>query len=291
MEQDPKKTILNAVAVMMKPVVRFLVNQGVTHTDLADVLKDVYVDSVIRHFEEEQKVNRSRIAVMTGLTRKEVKRVLDRAIEQGDKRQIQSRPEKVLAGWHNDPSFSGPYGVPLDLPYEAPDGVPSFAQLVRTYGSDMSAKATLEELKRGGAVAEEEGTIKALQRHFHPAALSEELIARFGEVAHKVLSTTTSNLEKEVEGIGYFDRWVYAENGCTSNVIGLFDKYLRDRGQNFLEDLDRWFAANERVNEPDGTRKETGVYVVHYVEEPDAMSSLADLLKKKGFDVLETDSS
>lgn len=284
MEKNPKKTILRAVAMMMKPVVRFLVNHGVTHAELSDVLKDVYVDTVIRHFDEAGRVNRSRIAVMTGLTRKEVKRVIDRAIETGTERQIQSRPEKVLAGWHNDPAFSGPYGVPLDLPYEAPDGERSFVQLVKTYGSDMSAKATLEELKRGGSVSENEGVVKALARHFHPAALSAELIARFGEVAHKVLSTTTSNLEKEVEGIGYFDRWVYADKGCTDHVISLFDKYLRERGQEFLEDLDRWFAANEKVNEPDVLRKETGVYVVHYVEEPDAISTLSDLLRMKGIE-------
>lgn len=282
MDINPKKHLLDAVSVMMKPLVRLLINNGVTHADLSDVLKDVYVDSVVRHYDTSGKINRSQIAVMTGLTRKEVKRVIDRAIEEGDTKRLQSRPEKVLSGWHNDPDFSGPYGVPLELPYEAAEGEKSFVSLVRTYGADMSAKATLEELKRGGSVIENDGMVKALRRDFHPAALSAELISRFGEVAHKFLSTATINIEKKAQGTGYFDRLVYAENGCTENNIRGFDKYIREHGQTFLEDLDRWFASNEVNNKKGEQRKETGLYMVHYVEGPGETTSLAELLRERG---------
>ncbi|MEM9357990.1 MAG: DUF6502 family protein [Pseudomonadota bacterium] len=282
MANKSKKHLLDAVSVLMKPLVRLLINNGVSHTDLSDVLKDVYVDSVIRHFDSGEKINRSQIAVMTGLTRKEVKRVIDRAIEQGGKARFQSRPEKVLSGWHNDPDYSGPYGLPLELPYEAPSGQKSFVSLVKTYGSDMSAKATLEELKRGGSVSESGGLVKALRRDFHPGALSPDLIARFGRVVHKVLSTTTSNLEKTKKGEGYFDRLVYAENGCTKPTISKFDVYLRENGQAFLEEIDRWFAANEYHPKQGEDRKETGLYMIHYVEEDGEMSSLSEILETKG---------
>lgn len=281
MDTDPKKHLLDAVSVMMKPLARLLINNGVTHNDLSDVLKDVYVDAVIRHFDKGSRINRSQIAIMTGLTRKEVKRVIDRAALEGDNKRLQSRPERVLSGWHNDPNFSGPYGVPLELPYEAPPGHKSFVSLVKTYGADMSAKATLEELKRGGSVSESDGMVKALRRDFHPAALSAELISRFGEVAHKFLSTATANIEKKAQGTGYFDRLVYAENGCTDENIRLFDKYIREHGQTFLEDLDRWFAANDSNNEKGVTRKETGLYMVHYVETEGELTSLSELIRER----------
>ncbi|MEL7296887.1 MAG: DUF6502 family protein [Pseudomonadota bacterium] len=282
MEDDPKKHLIDAVAVLMKPLARLLISNGVTHGDVTDVLKDVFVDSVIRHFDSSPKINRSQIAVMTGLTRKEVKRVIDRAITEGTPHRVMSRLERVLSGWHNDPTYAGPYGVPLDLPYESDKGGPSFSQLVRTYGSDMSPKATLEELKRGGSVEDMGGLVKVLRREFHPAALSLELITRLGEVAHKFLSTATHNVEKKKQGDGYFDRVVYAENGCTDDVIGRFDQYIRDKGQSFLEDLDRWFAANEPLNKKNEARKETGLYMVHYVEAPGERSSLAELLRERG---------
>lgn len=282
MEGDSKQALLDAVSVSMKPLVKLLIDHGVTHSDLADVLKDVYVDSVIRHYDKSSKVNRSQIAVMTGLTRKEVKRVIDRALAEGDLKRTKSRPERVLSGWFNDPNFSGPYGVPLELPYEAPGEQKSFVQLVKTYGADMSPKATLEELKRGGCVVEVDGSIKAIRRDFHFAVLSSELIERFGEVIHKVLSTATFNLQKTERSSGFFDRLVYAENGCTEDVIARFNAYIREYGQYFLEELDRWFASNEVRNKPGEPRKETGLYMVHYVESPGEMTSLAELLAERG---------
>lgn len=282
MKGDSKQHLLDAVSVLMKPLAKLLIDNGVTHSDLSEVLKDVYVDSVVRHYDSGAKVNRSQIAVMTGLTRKEVKRVIDRALEEGDAKRSKSRPERVLSGWFNDPNFSGPYGVPLELPYEAGPDEKSFVQLVKTYGADMSPKATLEELKRGGCVAEVDGSIKAVRRDFHFAVLSAELIERFGEVIHKVLSTATFNLQKTEPEDGFFDRLVYAENGCTQEVVDRFNVYLKEYGQYFLEDIDRWFASNESKNRAGEPRKETGLYMVHYIEGPQETTSLAELLAEKG---------
>lgn len=282
MEQTTKQNLIDAISVMMKPLVRLLINNGVTHADFSDILKDVYVDASIRHFSDDQRVNRSQIAFMTGLTRKEVKKVIDRAVEEGESHRLHSRPERVLSGWHNDPDFTGPYGVPLELPYETPDGSRSFSQLVKTYSGDMSARVTLEELKRGGSVIEQNGMIKAVKRYFEPRALSGELISRLGEIGHKFFSTAAANIEKSEQGSGYFDRRVYSENGCTPEIIARFDEYIKIVGQEFLEDLDRWFAANDRRSGPDEERKDTGLYMVHYVESPSEKTSLSQLLAERG---------
>lgn len=282
MPQSTKQNLIEAISVMMKPLVKLLINNGVTHSDLTDVLKDVYVDSVIRHNEEIGRINQSQIAIKTGLTRKEVKKIIDRSLSDGFERRPQSRPERVLSGWHNDPAFTGPYGVPLELPFENLDDGKSFSQLVRTYGADMSPKATLEELQRGGSVILVNGLIKAIRRDFQPAALSPELISRLGEIGYKFFSTAASNIEKNSPDEGsYFDKWVYAENGCSSHVISLFDQYIRVHGQEFLEDLDRWFAANEHLNKKSDTKKETGLYMVHYVQGDNETTSLAELLAAK----------
>lgn len=282
MEQGTKQHLIEAISVMLKPLVRLLINNGVTHGDFSDVLKDVYVDSAIRHFSDQDRVNRSQIAFVTGLTRKEVKKVIDRALEDDDSRRSHSRPERVLSGWHNDPNFTGPYGVPLELPYESAGGSKSFTQLVRIYSGDMSARVTLEELKRGGSVIESEGMIKAVKRYFEPRALSRELISRLGDIGHKFFSTAASNIEKTEQGSGYFDRRVYSEEGCTEETIAKFDQYVKVVGQEFLEELDRWLAANEREQDPKAHRKDTGLYMVHYVEEPGEKTSLSELLRDKG---------
>ena len=281
MNDNVKHNLLEAVRFMMKPLVRLLVNQGVTHAELSETLKDVYVETAIRHFADDNRVNKSRIAILTGMTRKEVKNVIDRALAQEQGRKSKSRPERVLTGWHHDPEYQGPYGLPLEVPYEAEEGVPSFVALVRRYSGDMSPRAMLDELLRGGSVIELDRKLKVVRRDFEPTALSSKLISRLGEVGHYVFGTAAANIEKKEQGSGHFDRFVFADDGCTEAVIESLDQYTKERGQVFLEDIDRWFATNEDNNRSGDQRLDTGVYVCHYVADPSEKTNLSDLLTER----------
>lgn len=278
MNDNVKYNLLEALRFMMKPLVRLLVNQGVTHAEFSEAMKDVYVETAIRHFSDDSKVNKSRIAILTGMTRKEVKNVIDRALAQEQGRKNKSRPERVLTGWHHDPDYQGPYGIPLELPYEADDDEPSFVDLVKRYSGDMSPRAMLEELVRGGSVLEIDKKLKVLRRDFEPTALSSKLISRLGEVGHYVFGTAAANIEKKEQGGGHFDRFAFADDGCSDEVIEMLDRYVKERGQLFLEEVDRWFAGVKDLNSPDERRRDTGVYVCQYVSDPTEKSTLSDLL-------------
>ena len=80
MGQEVKDHLRRALSLMFKPLVRLLIAQGVTHAEFSETAKEVYVETALRHFETDGKVNKSRIAILTGLTRKEVKNVIDRAL-------------------------------------------------------------------------------------------------------------------------------------------------------------------------------------------------------------------
>lgn len=282
MSANVKEYLLQALRIMLKPLVKLFISQGVTHAEFAETAKEVYVEIAVRHFETTGRLNKSRIAILTGLTRKEVKNVIDRALESGQRDKMYSRPERVLAGWYGDPIFTGPYGIPLELPYESSDrDDPSFVSLVKTYSGDMAPRQMLNELLRSGSVVEVEGRYKAVSRLYEPTALSPELIVRLGEIGHRFFSTAAMNIEKKGQGTGYFDRLVYADKGCTENVIGFFDEYIKVRGQEFLEELDVWFSANEKLNKPDEERKGTGLYMVHYVETNEEKISLRELLQDR----------
>jgi len=279
MSANIKEHLLQALSLMLKPLVKLFISQGVTHAEFSETAKEVYVEIALRHFEKLERINKSRIAILTGLTRKEVKNVIDRALESGPQEKVYSRPERVLAGWYGDPSYTGPYGIPLDLRYESDvqDG-PSFVDLVKTYSGDMAPRQMLKELLRSGSVIEIDGRFKAVSRLYEPTALSPELIVRLGEIGHRFFSTAAMNIEKKGQGTGYFDRLVYADEGCTDNVIELFDQHIKPRGQEFLEELDVWFSTNKDLNGPTEERKGTGLYMVHYVDSEDEKISLKDLL-------------
>ena len=283
MGSSVKEYLLQALRTMLKPLVKLFISQGVTHAEFAEAAKEIYVEIALRDFETDERINKSRVAILTGLTRKEVKNVIDRALESGQQDKMFSRPERVLAGWYSDPNYTGPYGIPLELPYETSEGdQQSFVGLVKTYSGDMAPRQMLNELLRSGSVVEIDKRYKAVSRLYEPTALSPELIERLGEIGQRFFSTAATNIEKKGQGSGYFDRLVYADQGCSENVIGMFDEYIKVRGQEFLEELDVWFSTNERYNKPNEIKKGTGLYMVHYVEASDDKVSLRDLLKDRG---------
>jgi hypothetical protein len=290
MGQSVKEHLRLALRMMLKPLVKLLISQGVSHGDFSEAAKDVYVEVAIRHFDKATKVNQSRIAILTGLTRKEVKNVIDRAMRSEPHGKNFSRPSRVLAGWHSDPLFLGPYGMPLEIPYESPvdGGIPSFVDLVRTYSGDMAPRPMLKELMRIGAVVESEnGTFKVLRRDFIPEALSAELVERLGEVTHNFFSTAARNIEKKGPDGGLFERIVFAENGVTDQAVGLFDAFVKHRGQEFLEELDNWLVAREKEEKGVARTIQTGFGMYHYIEEPDDKGTLVELLKERGLDSQE----
>ena len=290
MGRSVKEHLRLALRMMLKPLVKLLISQGVSHGDFSEAAKDVYVEVAIRHFDKAAKVNQSRIAILTGLTRKEVKNVIDRAMRSEPHGKNFSRPSRVLAGWHSDPLFLGPYGVPLEIPYESPvdGGIPSFVDLVRTYSGDMAPRPMLKELMRIGAVVESEnGTFKVLRRDFIPEALSAELVERLGEVTHNFFSTAARNIEKKGPDGGLFERIVFAENGVTDQAVGLFDAFVKHRGQEFLEELDNWLVAREKEEKGVARTIQTGFGMYHYIEEPDDKGTLVELLKERGLESQE----
>ena len=286
MGQNVKEHLRLALGMMLKPLVRLLISQGVSHGDFSEVAKDGYVEMAIRHFDDTAKLNQSRIAILTGLTRKEVKNVIDRAIGAEPHSKNYSRPSRVLAGWHSDPKYTGPYGVPLEIPYESSGaGGPSIVELVRTYSGDMAPRPMLKELVRVGAVVElENKTFKAVRRDFEAEALSPELVERLGKVGQYFFSTAAANIEKKEQGSGYFDRRVYTDQGLAPESIIAFNSYIKIRGQEFLEELDNWFVAMEKNDKGKPDRKNTGICMVHYVVNELDEKDLRDLLVERGLD-------
>jgi len=298
MASSVKNNLGLALRMLLKPLVRLLVSQGITHAEFSEAGKDVYVETAIRHFcdkSEKKKVNKSRIAIVTGLTRKEVANTIARAIGAETSGKEFSRPSRVLSGWHTDPAYQGVYGIPLELPYDNPISsgeAPSFVHLVRTYSGDMAPKQMLEELLRGGAVIklvqEVDGmptdVLKVVRRDFEPRSLSPDLIERFGDVGFNFISTISANVEKENDK-GVFDRVVFADNPLTRDELEAFDAYLKEKGQEFLVEVDNWFS--QKVSKQKPANEETfdsGVAMVQYIEwEPDGKRSLRDYLISIGY--------
>ena len=230
-----KQTLLRAFRVLLGPLVRILLRQGISYAEFSEVAKAVYVEVAIKDFKVAgRKATRTRIAVMTGLTRKEVKRVIDDGInDRYEPRSKFNRLGRVLVGWHTDTDFTGPYGMPMELQYETGSaGEPTITELVRRHSGDMSPRSILDELIRVGAVRETDvGWFRVLRREYIPQALGKHNFERTGVVVRNFVNTVDFNMMKTAPGKGRFERHVIADDGIRAVDLPKFDNYVRERCQ------------------------------------------------------------
>ena len=286
MSNSVKPGLLSAFKVLLRPLVRILLRHGVSFAEFADIVKAVYVEIAVTEFKVDGKRGtKSRIAVITGLTRKEVSRVVEiaGAENQGAKSNL-NRVARVLAGWHTDPDFIGPYGMPLEIRYED-SGVSAvtFTTLVRRYSGDMSPRSMLDELMRVGAVVETEpGWLKVLRRVYEPQTLAQDNFERVGEVVKNFVDTVDFNLQKEKLGAGRFERIVYSPEGIRNEDMPKFDRYIKERCQALLEEIDNWIAQLEVPEKGSKNVTHTGIGIYHYIEPKDDKRTFKEKLAAEG---------
>ncbi|MGH2568493.1 MAG: DUF6502 family protein, partial [Bacteroidota bacterium] len=214
------------------------------------------------------------------------KRVIDEANkERFELKTNFNRLGRVLVGWHTDPDFTGPYGLPLELQYETsnPNDV-TFSELVKRHSGDMSPRSILDELIRVGAVREtDRGWFKVLRRDYIPEAQGVHNFERVGTVIRNFVNTVDFNMTKPAPGRGRFERLVIADDGLRSQDIPMFDAYLRERCQTLLEEMDNWLT---KIPKPDATKGDeivrTGVGVYHYLNSEDEERTFKMLLVDEG---------
>jgi hypothetical protein len=287
MSDSVKQTLLAAYRVLMGPLVRILLRQGISFAEYSEVAKAVYVEVALKDFKVSgRKATRTRIAVMTGLTRKEVKRVIDEAKkERYELKTSFNRLTRVLVGWHTDPDFTGPYGMPLELQYEtAVPEEPTVSELVKRHSGDMSPRSILDELIRVSAVRETDaGWYRVLRRDYIPEAQGVHNFERAGGVIRNFVNTIDFNMTKSAPGKGRFERQAVADDGIRKQDIPQFDRYLRERCQGLLEEIDNWLT---KLPKPDPKKGDevvrTGVGVYHYMSEELDDRSFKKLLKDEG---------
>lgn len=188
-----RDTLRQSVLRLLAPLVRLLLRHGVSHAEFAQWAKQVYVGEAHRHFGiDGRPSSASRIAIVTGVNRKEVRRVLeqDGPLESGTRRS--NRAVRVVTGWLQDRRFRRDDGTPRALRYGEADA--SFNRLVRRHGGDVPARALLDELLRVGTVEERDGRLHLTGAGYVPRKSERALFELLGDSATDLLTTLEHNL-------------------------------------------------------------------------------------------------
>ncbi|TDJ12193.1 MAG: hypothetical protein E2O64_02140, partial [Gammaproteobacteria bacterium] len=135
-----------------------------------------------------RKTNISRVAIMTGLTRKEVKKIRDDGWEKMRVDKVSNKlspASAVLHFWHTDSDYQDDKGSPIPLAYD--NGDPSFLTLAKKYGGDVPSGALFKELIRADAVEPDGEKFYPVKRHFIAVEVDDILIwALRNSVRHKL---------------------------------------------------------------------------------------------------------
>ena len=269
MGTDSRSVLLESLRLVLRPIVRVLLHGGVPFREFSELAKAAYVESATTEFGGSARPKSiSRVAILTGLNRREVARVRARPANSTLDPQYMSPGSRVLSGWYLDNAFHDERGRPRRLPVDGE--APSFQSLVRKYASDLPHMTLLKELESAGALeVGEDGMLRVLKRSYIPMTFDPNQLRLWGSIMHDVGTTLSHNMRRSAAIPSRFERRAVNVH-VRYSVVPDFRAFVEVEGQAFLERIDAWLAHNsirasstESATETERTvRLGTGVYLI-----------------------------
>ncbi len=152
--QTQTSAVLSAVRHILRPLAKLMLAQGITFATIAELLKQVLVETAQKDFPVPGKVtNDSRISVLTGVHRKDVKRLRQQRGPEANVPKTVSLGSQVVNVWLTESRWLEADGSPRVLHKSAGSTAePGFEELAECVSKDVRPRAILDELVRVGAV-------------------------------------------------------------------------------------------------------------------------------------------
>jgi hypothetical protein len=196
-QRDPiRDATISAFRHVVDQLLDLMLDSGVTVQEFNHLMRDRAVRTATKRVIKECGRNsKSRVAIMTGLSRSEVSKILGSSDAAPKAPPGQHPARRVLAAWYDDPRFLAGSGEPTVLPIFGKRR--SFDQLVSLYGGGIPVRAMLDELTLIGAVERlPDQKVRAKSRVPILTGLTTSAIAAVGERCGDLLQTLLGNLHR-----------------------------------------------------------------------------------------------
>jgi len=259
--------ILEAISAVLKQFARVLLTFGIDYRDFAEIAKSAFVHVASEDYGlRGRPTNISRVAVMTGLTRKEVRRLRKKASEKEELANTRRTPmNDVLYRWHNDADFCMESGRPRRLSFD--EGSNSFTDLARKVIGDVPPGAVRTELIRVGAIAaDEKGRLCAIKDSQSSSQELNELAEGFENILHPAAITLAHNFGYP----GSNDVWptgVAVAMKVSDSDVDRLRQICSKRSAKFVGTFEDLFAAHEVFTEDapnDDAQRAVGISVLYF---------------------------
>jgi Family of unknown function (DUF6502) len=264
-EQLETNDVLVAILI---PICRLVLEGGIGIDQFVHAVKQAYVKTAMADvLPYGSRPNVSRLAVATGLTRKEVSLLVDTVSGKVSPARSakEQRATRVLRAWCADPRFRGKSGQPALLSIRR--GKAAFSQLVKLYAGDVTPISVLRELERMKAISTtKDGMVRMLPSASrfpaHPTQHMLEIASLLTDFADIIVPGRVNRARQGF--FGYRER-----NSVSSEDIAVFNRSFSRRATALLDGFEQWQATrrnSQRKSNLNG-RLGIGVYLVA-LEEP-----------------------
>jgi len=246
----PPDALISALRRLLRPLVRLMISKGVTLPTLTNLLKETFVAVAEEDFPVNGKRQTdSRINLLTGVHRKDVKRLREEQPSERAMPQAVGLGAQIVSRWVSDALTTDSEGRPIPLPRQGKSPTdPSFDSLVEGISTDVRPRAVLDEwLRLGVAIIDENDRVVLNRQAFVPEKGFDEKAFYFGRNIHDHLAATTHNLIGD--GNPRLERSVHY-GGLTESSVNSLAEEAEKVGMDALLTLNR--LARERVDADKG---------------------------------------
>jgi hypothetical protein len=264
-----KESTLLAWRRILDPLVELLFDTGVTVQEVTTLVRERSVRVAAKRISRENvRASNSLVAIMTGLPRAEVARILTAKDKSWVRRLGQHPGGRVLSAWYDSAAFLSPNGDPAILPIFGKRR--SFEQLVLLNGGGIPVRAMLDQLSQINAVEILPGQrVKARSRVPVFTGLSGSAIASIGERSADLIETLRSNLRESASPL--FEGTALLGD-ADINSVPLIRREIAEQGANFVESVNSLFkrsrSKTRRASKLAAPTCRIGVTLYYFQNEP-----------------------
>lgn len=247
--------------LLVLPAIKFCLKRSMGVYDLLEVVKAAFVEVASEELTRtEERISVSRISVMTGVHRRDVRRLMDASGEEVGSKHLVTR---VLGLWEQGYDFTTKSGKPKPLTCIGDDS--EFVKLVRTVSTDVNPVTVLSELVRIGTVKREDGKIKLVRAvdTYGEELGPEKALSILARDMESLIDSVEQNMEGEHEVGNLHIRTEY--DRVYRKDIPKIRRWLRKQGNSFHHSV-RGFVSkcDEDINPKAGEKGEERVVTVSF---------------------------
>jgi hypothetical protein len=150
-----EKIYLEQMNRILRPLVRLLIENGVTYAAMSEKLKRLFYEVALeREKERGGKITDSRLSLATGMYRRDLRKLKEDMLLTDESSGHKSLARSILSVWKTTPPYVDEEGQSKALPLASEDpGLASFENLVSMFTTDIRARTIWDEWLDKGIIS------------------------------------------------------------------------------------------------------------------------------------------